>query len=40
MKGLGLVCRVRMKKYKSYKGEVGKVAPNLLERDFEAKKPN
>jgi transposase InsO family protein len=29
-----------MKKYKSYKGEVGKIAPNLLERDFEAKAPN
>ena len=40
MKELGLVCRVRMKKYKSYKGEVGKVAENLLNRDFTAKKPN
>ena len=40
MKGLGLVCRVRMKKYKSYKGEVGKTAPNLLKRNFEAEKPN
>lgn len=40
MKELGLVCRVRMKKYKSYKGEVGKVAPDLLQRDFEAAKPN
>ena len=40
MKSLGLICRVRMKKYKSYKGEVGEVAPNLLERDFEAQKPN
>ena len=40
MKKLGLVCRVRMKKYHSYKGEVGKIVPNLLERNFEAKKPN
>ena len=40
MKELGIFCRVRMKKYKSYKGEVGKIAPNLLERDFEAAKPN
>ena len=40
MKQLNLVCKVRMKKYKSYKGEVGKVAPNLLERDFVASKPN
>ena len=40
MKALGVICRVRMKKYKSYKGEVGKTAPNLLERNFEAEKPN
>lgn len=40
MKELGLICRVRMKKYKSYKGEVGKIAPNLLDRDFAAQKPN
>ena len=40
MKVLGLVCRVRMKKYHSYKGEVGKIAPNLLERNFEVEKPN
>ena len=35
-----MVCRVRMKKYRSYKGEVGKIAPNLLNRDFHAEKPN
>ena len=40
MKQLGINCKVRMKKYRSYKGEVGKVAPNLLERDFYAAKPN
>ena len=40
MKELGLVCRVRMKKYRSYRGEVGKVAPNLLNRDFYADRPN
>ena len=40
MKQLGLVCRVRIKKYRSYKGEVGKIAPNLLKRDFRAEKPN
>ena len=40
MKEAGLICRVRMKKYKSYKGEAGKTAPNLLERDFEADRPN
>ena len=40
MKEPGLVCRVRMKKYCSYKGEIGKIAPNLLNRDFHADKPN
>ena len=40
MKELGLVCRVRMKKYRSYKGEVGKIAPNLLNRNFATEKPN
>ena len=40
MKEPGLVCCVRMKKYCSYKGETGKIAPNLLNRDFHAEKPN
>lgn len=40
MSELGLVCCVRMKKYRFYKGEVGKIAPNLLNRDFKADKPN
>ena len=40
MKELGLVCRVRIKKYRSYKGEIGRIAPNLLNRDFYAEKPN
>lgn len=40
MKILGLRCMVRMKKYRSYKGEVGRIAPNLLERNFSAAKPN
>ena len=35
-----LICRVRMKKYHSYKGEVGKIAPNLLNRDFRTAAPN
>ncbi|WP_156178230.1 IS3 family transposase [Bacillus sp. SA1-12] len=37
---LGIKCQVRMKKYKSYRGNVGKVAPNVLKRDFKADKPN
>ena len=40
MKELGLICRVRVKQYRSYKGEVGKIAPNLLNRDFHAERPN
>lgn len=40
MSNLGIVCRVRIKKYSSYKGLVGKIAPNLLERNFEATAPN
>ena len=40
MKELGLVSCVRIKKYRSYKGEVGKIAPNLLNRNFYAEKPN
>ena len=36
----GVKCEVRMKKYKSYKGEIGKIAPNLLERDFQADMPH
>ena len=34
MKELGLKCLVRMKKYKSYKGSIGKIAPNILDRNF------
>ena len=40
MKELGLICRVRMKKYRSYKGEKGTTADNHLNREFRAKKPN
>jgi len=37
---LGLKSTVRPKRYQSYKGSVGKAAPNLLERNFVAKAPN
>lgn len=40
MKQLGLFCRVRMKRYNSYRGEMGKIAPNLIDRNFEADRPN
>ena len=40
MKQLGLQCFVRAKKYKSYKGTIGKVCKNELNRNFKADKPN
>ena len=40
MKKLGLKSIIRVKKYKSYTGENGKIAPNILERNFKAKAPN
>ncbi len=40
MRELGLKCQVRIKKYRSYKGEIGKVAPNLIDRNFHADAPN
>ncbi|MCF1285305.1 IS3 family transposase [Streptococcus sinensis] len=40
MQVLGLSARIRKrKKYKSYKGEVGKKAPNLINKQFEGSKP-
>lgn len=35
-----IVCKVRQHKYNSYKGQIGKVAPNLLQRDFSTTKSN
>ena len=40
MKLLGLKSVIRIKKYKSYKGENGKIVPNILERNFKADAPN
>ncbi len=40
MQVLGLKCLVRMKKYRYYKGTIGKLAPNILKRSFLAKNPN
>lgn len=39
MREEGLRCKIRAKKYNSHKGEVGRVAANLLNREFEAKRP-
>ena len=40
MKTLGLKSVIRVKKYRSYKGQQGKIAPNILERNFKAAAPN
>jgi putative transposase len=40
MKECGLKSLVRAKKYKSYKGQQGKVTRNLLKRNFKARRPN
>ena len=36
---LGLKSLIRVKKYRSYKGEAGKIAPNLMKRDFSSAQP-
>ena len=35
-----LKSRIRKVRYRSYKGEVGKIAPNIINRDFAASAPN
>jgi transposase InsO family protein len=35
-----LTCKLRPKRYRSYRGEVGKVAPDRLKRNFKATQPN
>jgi len=40
MKLLGLKSLIRVRKYKSYRGEHGKIAPNILKRNFKAVAPN
>ena len=39
MKEQGLKCLIRKKRYRSYKGTIGKIAPNVLNRDFKADRP-
>jgi putative transposase len=40
IKQMGLHPNRKKRHYHSYKGDVGKVAPNILQRDFKAEKPN
>lgn len=37
---LGLKSLVRPKKYRSYRGTVAHIAPNLFNRQFRAQRPN
>ena len=39
MKSLKIRGNQRKSKYKSYRGEVGKIAPNILNREFNATAP-
>lgn len=39
MGSLGLRSLIRRKKYRSYRGETGTIAPNLLQRDFKSNQP-
>ena len=36
---MGLRSLIRVRKYRSYRGELGKIAPNVLNRDFKADRP-
>ena len=40
MQEMSLKSQIRRVKYRSYRGEVGKTAPNILNREFEASRPN
>ena len=40
MKQMCLQAKRKKQHYRSYKGEVGKIAPNILGRDFASSKPN
>jgi putative transposase len=40
MGALQLKSLVRVKKYRSYRGEIGRIAPNRLQREFSAQRPN
>ena len=40
MQDMNLKSQIRRVKYRSYRGEVGKTAPNLLNREFGATRPN
>jgi len=40
MRECGLKSQVRIKKYRSYRGQPGKIVPNVLQRNFKVAEPN
>ena len=40
MRQMSLKAKRKKQRYRSYKGELGKIAPNVLDRDFKATAPN
>jgi transposase InsO family protein len=40
MRICGIKCRVRLRKYRSYRGDAGKATPNIIDRNFTAGRPN
>lgn len=40
MREEGCICKIRARKYSSYKGTVSHIAPNALKRDFSTSAPN
>ena len=40
MQSMGIKSRIRKVRYRSYKGEIGRIAPNVINRDFVASAPN
>ena len=40
MKEENLTCKVRLKKYRSYRSTEGKIVPNIIKRNFAATKPD
>jgi transposase InsO family protein len=40
MRQMGMLSKVKVKKYRSYRGQTGKIAANLLQRNFSTQAPN
>ena len=40
MQSMGIKSQIRKVRYRSYKGEIGRIAPNIINRDFAASAPN